>query len=565
MHPPQRWRLLLPGLLCTAACQGVIDDTLATKPVDQSTSSLCNSSDRGLSESRLRRLTRSEVVNTLTDLFGAELFQTSAITDELDGLPADVIVNGLDDIPEAHSDAQVGIMLRVASAVADAVVQDPTRREQLVGTCGTQSTPSEDCIRAFIASFGTRVERRPLTSDETQRLVDFYNASPGTEGLTRLLMRLAMSPALSYHVEVGGSDEATDAAGRVRLTDYEIASRIAYRATGSMPDAELMEAADAGALQDLESVKAQTRRLLATPRGKYAMEEYFRYYFQLDRAEDPLPATAASHGFDGEGFAAEAVQEMHELHDHLTWNGGSMRDLFLSSIGFARSERMAKVLGTTVMADETTPSVTSDEHLGAILHPALLVHPGARTNPMRRSSVVLRHVLCQAFGEVDPGAVSAVTDTLDYDPDTVTNREHYTRMTGGPECIVCHTRLNPVGFALEAYDQTGSFRTAETLFDDDGAETASFPIDTTVASPFGDVGEIADAPALVAAIAEHSDLPYCFSHTMFEFVRRRESERTDACAMADIEAQTEDTGSILETFVTNIANEDIFWKAGGPL
>src|SRR5690606_839932 len=60
------------------------------------------------------------------------------------------------------------------------------------------------------------------------------------------------------------------------------------------------------------------------------------------------------------------------------------------------------------------------------------------------------------------------------------NRAINTRLTASNACMSCHSRINPIGFSLEAFDELGQLRTQEIVYDDSGLPLATHPIDTSV-------------------------------------------------------------------------------------
>src|SRR5262249_29718262 len=142
------------------------------------------------------------------------------------------------------------------------------------------------CAQSIIRDFGRKAYRRPLTDDETQSYIASFNDSGGGfSGLKRVFVRLLLNPALTYHVELG---QSTSADSRIRLTDYEIASRISYATTGSMPDDALFQAAGRGELQSLDNVRAHVTRLMAADsRARAQVDDFFRIFLQIDPTRVP--------------------------------------------------------------------------------------------------------------------------------------------------------------------------------------------------------------------------------------------------------------------------------------
>ena len=67
------------------------------------------------------------------------------------------------------------------------------------------------------------------------------------------------------------------------LTPYEVASSLAYLLTGSLPDDQLLAAADANALATPQQLDAQVSRLLQDRRAPDALAAFFTGWLGLDR------------------------------------------------------------------------------------------------------------------------------------------------------------------------------------------------------------------------------------------------------------------------------------------
>lgn len=523
-----------------------------------------NTLARGLSENRMRRLIKSELVNTFSDLLGANIIADTAVQTQLGLLSADTILGGVGDLSETPSTSQVEALLEISNRAADLAFLNAANRDAIFGTCAGLATIADSCAQTFISTFTPKAFRRPITAAESTALMAQYKTVSGVEGLKRTLIHILLSPAMAFHLEFG----TTVSGNRVRLTDYEIASRLSYRLTGTLPDATLLAAASRGELQTLVNVKTQATRLInSNPHAKETLASFFRFYLQTDEAGDPFAPAAALDAIPTAGLKAEMTTELEEFVNNVVWiKKGKFRDLLTSRDVFPRSARMAKILETT-MVTGGTPVLTSEAHAGVMLRPLMFASSSPRTKAYHRSNVIRRRILCQEFGAPDPVLVANREAELG-DLSGVSNRERLTRLTNVPACLTCHTSLNPTGFVLEGYDQLGMRRSTEPVFNAAGQMTASFPIDTRVSPTLienaaGTVASMDSALDLVAAVASGKAARACFAKTVFEFQRWRAGLVDDNCALSDAEKAAMDTGSVLDVFISGVANEDIFWKAQG--
>src|SRR5262249_35781014 len=143
---------------------------------------------------------------------------------------------------------------------------------------------SSSCMRGFVSRFGRRAWRRALTEEEVDTWTavgasaaaeyhDFY------KGAAFVAAGLLQSPNFLYLIEVGGADSSSE--GRLRLTGYEIASRLAFFLTGSTPSEELLAAAEAGELDTAEGIRSWASGLLQQPSAQGAVERIFDEFLQL--------------------------------------------------------------------------------------------------------------------------------------------------------------------------------------------------------------------------------------------------------------------------------------------
>jgi hypothetical protein len=371
-----------------------------------------------------------------------------------------------------------------------------------------------------------------------------------------VIMRMLQAPQMVFHLELGGAVQG----GRVHLTDYEVASRLSYRLTGSMPDAQLFADAAKGALKTLDGVTAEATRLVDSASARSRIPGFIRFYTQLKAVPTPNSFAANYEQITLQNLDTEFSKELDDFTDYVFYGqAGTFKDLMSSSATFARSARVAKIMSTATITG-TTPG-SSATHKGLLLRPALLASTGVRTSPIVRGAHIRKYFLCDTFGSPDPAAVAAQQMAVG-NLDSFSNREKTDKLTAPQTCQGCHSHINPIGYAFEGYSQLGSLRSQEPLFSNTGAFTKNMPIDTFVSSPSVDAagpGSIAGAGDLVDYIATSHKAQACYARHLFEFQRFRPVTASDNCALADIENAV-GSGTLKSVLVRSVSNEDIFWK-----
>lgn len=399
----------------------------------------------------LRRLTRFEYRNTVQDLFAG------LAVPEVE-LPADDRREGFDNNAAAlvptrlHIDRYNG----AAEAIADLAAQD---LGALID-CTPDSDPN--CSRRFVAEFGARVFRRPLTLAEEQSFHHFFEVEPGAgdfaAGVELTLQLMLQAPQFLYRIEL--HDQGGAAPGELAPLDpHQVAVRLSYFLWASMPDDELFAAARSGELASAEQVEAQARRMLADPRAERGFIHFFRQWSDLERIDQV--SKLAEDGFD-EATRGAMREEFERFVRELLFHGeGSFADLLRSNRTFV-DDRLAALYGVAGPGPDTWAEVELDatQRAGLFTQTAFLAGHGHPLNPspVKRGNYVLQNLLCTDVGPPPP--VAEAMQTPQPTPG-MTNREVYQELTSGENCVGCHSLINPVGFAFEHYDTMGRFRTED--------------------------------------------------------------------------------------------------------
>ena len=137
-----------------------------------------------------------------------------------------------------------------------------------------------------------------------------------------VVQAVLLSPKFLFRPEIG--DRSQEVAQGVPLTSWEMAARLSYFLTGSIPDPELAAAADADKLRSSDEVVEQARRLLTSPRAQTNLVRIHLQWLGTDtivvagqgRGRVPRLQSAARvlHGEgDGPVPAQDAVREQRHV------------------------------------------------------------------------------------------------------------------------------------------------------------------------------------------------------------------------------------------------------------
>lgn len=503
----------------------------------------------------LRRLGRVEYLSTLRDLLepAGLAAEVDAISSQTEQVPPDGenehLFSAMDRrLTQRHVDAYYGI----ADALAERLTEDAGSLEALAGACTADAEPTEACVRDFLASFGARAFRRPLTTAEVARYLELRSAGTATAEVFRgVLFTLLLAPEVLYHLEIQG--EPTTAAPEVlALTGHERASRLSYLFWRTMPDEALFASAAAGDLDTDQGYQAAVERVFTDPRTRQTLATFWSEWLGL----------AGFAGFiDGPQFEAFAEgvtandalftamsEETHALIDHFTWDTpGSYRDVLTSRLFLSESTELADLYGIAPWSGSgDPPSLPEAERSGLLTRAAMVVEGNAVTNPIKRGGFILKHVLCE---EIEPPSdLPAEALALPMADPTLSTRARFEIKTSPAECNGCHSVINPLGFSLEVYDALGRFRTQERVFADDGELLSTMDIDPAVEVAIGDTATPVSTPVEFSEAIAASRMAYeCLAKQYFRFALRRDEAAADACTVGAIRDQSLDGGSLAAT------------------
>jgi hypothetical protein len=323
-------------------------------------------------------------------------------------------------------------------------------------------SPSEElpCAQEILGTLASEAFRRPATAEDLRAPLDFYirarefqDFEAGIEsGLTAILSStkflLRSAPVM-----------ADDKRGKVEaLTDLELATRLSFFIWSAGPDQRLIDLATAGKLQDPSVVEAEVRRMLKDPRSETLVTNFAFQWLNVGRMDNIKVDPIVFPTFDP-NLRAGFQQEIKLFLDSVLRSDRSALDLLRADTTFL-NERLARQYGVpNVQGDQFRPVKLKDANRWGLLGKGALLMATSyanRTSPVLRGAWILDTLIgtpptppppgVEQFKENEPGKkLATVRERLE---------EHRSLKT----CNACHGVIDPLGFALENYDVTGSWR-----------------------------------------------------------------------------------------------------------
>jgi hypothetical protein len=503
----------------------------------------------GPGRSLIRRLSNAEYDATVATLMGDPTPRSSAF-------PPDTAVHGFmnnSDVQDV-SPALGEQYLSAAEAIAAKATQTAAGTDTLLGC---KLAAGETCLVDFIARFGKRAWRRPLDATEQADLLGVFRAGrdkfDATTGVQLVIEALLTSPTFLYRAEVG---RPVDGKTYNALTSWEMASRLSYFLTGTMPDDRLMQLADADGLTTPDSVAAEARRLLATPAARQQTAEFFAGWLDL-RATARLQRDTAQFPKWDSRYTGLFSDETRAFVKSVVFDGaGDFQTLMTAPFTYGAPELAAFYGGTAgpATAGVARIDLPPAQRAGLLTQASFLaIHAKEiQTDPVARGKFIRERVLCQGIAPPPPDIV--ITPPV-ITPGSTT-RQRFTQHESVAACAACHRLLDPVGLAFENYDAIGQWRDQEQglAIDSSGNLTG-----TDVEGPFNGV------VAMAAKLSGSKTAASCFVRQWFRFAFGK-AEVVDDDPRIDALASTfqQNKNKVIELMVALTATPDFRYLARTP-
>ena len=444
-------------------------------------------------------------------------------------------------------DPAVDIVTIAGPYSAKAPGDTPSRRAVFVCRPGAGMS-DERCARTILSRLARRAYRRPVTEQDLETLLGFYRAGQSEEGfeagIQRGLRRILASPSFAFRIE---REPANAVPGSVyRLDDIDLASRLSFFLWSSIPDEELLAAAERGTLSTPAGLERQVTRMLEDRRSQALIDNFVSQWLTLGKLSGVVPDVDAYPEFD-ENLREAFRQETRLFVDGQLREDRGVGELLTANYTYV-NERLARHYRIPNVYGSHFRRVTfADGRRGGLLgHGSILTvtsYPN-RTSPVLRGRWLLENLLGSPPPPPPPD-VPLLQEGVSDRPRSI--REQMEAHRKNPSCAVCHVRMDPLGFSLENFDALGKWRTSiDTL-----------PIDASASLPDGTTFDgVAGLRQLVAGHQE--DFARTFTQKLLGYALGRSVESTDMPTIRQITRNAAPGGYRWSSLITGVARSTPF-------
>lgn len=440
----------------------------------------------------------------------------------------------------------------------------------------------------LLEKFATRAFRRPVDRETVDRLTALAERvwSQGKNtfetGIAQAMVAVLASPRFIFREEEAEPLQRGEAYPRV--DEYALASRLSYFLWSSMPDEELFELARTHRLR--ANLSAQVDRMLRNPRAGELVRNFTGQWLQardianvpitandIFLRENPIPGIDEARATflrvssipqdqrtaeDNAAFARarSAFQEFNrrpkpQLTDelraamreetemtfgHILQEDRSVLELIESNYTFL-NEDLAKHYGIEGVKGREMRKVTLDpgSPRGGVLTQGTILAVTSnptRTSPVKRGVLILDAILGTPPAPPPPN-IPALEDAAPADQlRAMSLRDTLALHAKNAACHSCHSRMDPLGLALENFNAMGAWRTSE----------LGQPIQPAgkliTGESFADIRELKH----ILVTTRHRDFYACLSEKMLTYALGRGVEYYDVDTLDELVAKLEASG-----------------------
>lgn len=522
------------GMQAAQACVGECAEDVAAYIIEafnpEPDFAACDSGAASPSPSDLKRLSRQEYRNTLIDLL-----QLSNAPN-LDVIPDDPSVHNFKTVASVQNvqASHLNGYITVATEQAELLMRSANRRDGVLGCNYT----NPNCLNEFVSRFGRLAYRRPLNTEESQRIISHIRAvsTSAEDDFILAIQLLLSSPNFIYRLETGDSLE-----GLAQLNSYELASRLAFSLWGRGPNSDLLDKAARGELDTPEGLSRVAREMVQDDRAQENMSLFFEQWLATNQVVAPVNTPSNWYS----GILEDIKQETDALLQEYAWQDKNFMEVLTASHTYV-SPNLASYYGLArpkSSAAVDLPAGSPRHGTGILTHLASMLPKTDGDLVSIRGDWLRATFLCKKL-EFPEG----ISEILNGELAGLTSLEIMVERNINASCNRCHAQIDPIGVAFAAFNRDGLF--------DSSINVADLPL----APGFPDAGNVSieSVQDIARALSRMPEVGQCLAERLFLYTRNHEPVQDDHCAVRSANQNFHDSGYSFVSLLLSLVEDPSF-------
>ena len=406
----------------------------------------------------LRRLNRAEYSASVRDLLDIHFDAGEALPSDGSG------GEGFDNASETLfiSPIHAEKYMDAARVAVEYAFADPRSLRRFLVAEPDEKTSPEVAARRVIEDFLPRAFRRSIPESEILEYLALFHAAYKADPSFMVAIRLTLQAVLISPKFLFIAEEPNFDSKPHKVTDHELASRLSYFLWGSLPDDELLKAADEGNLSDSRILQEQFKRMLGSQNSRKVRnfsQNFVEQWLGTRALGREFKPDKSIRGYDSELEGGMKYEPVFFFHEILTENR-SLLDLLKADYTYVnrRLARHYRIKGE-FREQPKRVQLTDENRRGGLLSMAAVLAVSSyphRTSPVLRGKWILETILGDPPPPPPPNVPELEESASSVSSESLRQRLELHRQAVA--CAQCHDRIDPLGFGLENYGVLGRWR-----------------------------------------------------------------------------------------------------------
>lgn len=555
----------------------ILEGTLSTAQIDSITELFVNNPGGGTpltsnfactggeseknSSVSLIRLNGRELKNSYIATVGTSIWNSLANYHYL--LPPDKFDGNISNFVPSYTFDMTDQISRFNEQLAAQLVLSNANISSFFGSCATSTSFTKTCFDAFLAAKGPQIFRSALNTDDNASLWSVVTQAGAVTDQLKILVQLLYGDArFLFHLELG--EGAPDANGMIKLTSYEVANRIAFGLTGAPPTGSLWTDATQNKLTTIAAVSAQVDSLSQSPEFRSRVIDFVKYYVGAESTGTaPTTVTEFMSGLNGTGLESAATNEFNNYVDYIVFSmNGSLKDLYSSRAAFPGTQPLATIMGTNVWT--SGQPMMANNYVGILTRPYMNLIANPNLKLVQRGKRIRINMLCTDVPQPSAADLAARPLLSDADLINLNRRDYIDKATlASASCIVCHSKMNQLGYATENYDSIGRFITTERIYNSSSVKVAEHPVvsSSKPAITETDSRVFANVDEFQNALTDSDVMHQCLSRKAYQFLQRVPDDISkDSCRLNKMDTLIKQNKPIKQFIIENFKQQSVLYR-----
>lgn len=314
-------------------------------------------------------------------------------------------------------------------------------------------------VSTVVRSFMRRAYRRPVTTEEVQGIVSFYEkiapqSDSFEDAIRESLALVLISPDFLYMAEPLANTT------KGALNSHQLAVRLSYMLWSTMPDDRLFELANSGQLSHDKVLASQVQRMLQDPRSWEFVDHFISQWLDLSGLNRIAINPQYYPNFD-ESLKSHMAEETRRFFGEILYNDLSALNLIQSEFVMLNAP-LARHYGMQGPDSYQFQRIQleDDATRGGLLTQGsylMINSDGEDSHPIKRG-VWIRERLLNDPPAAPPADVPALeSGNAEFESLSIQRQLELHREK--ESCNQCHKDIDPWGIPFENFDAIGKWRT----------------------------------------------------------------------------------------------------------